>query len=63
MLEGDRGTYYPPCFSMFGEHIRTSIDGIEISGKHIKHLTNNKNGMTTDVQIVGSTLNEVQSFK
>ena len=26
-------------------------------------MTNNNNGMTTDVQIVGSTLDEVQSFK
>ena len=31
--------------------------------KKTKLMTNNNNGMTTDVQIAGNTLDEVQSFK
>ena len=37
--------------------------GMEISGGKTKLMTNNNNGMTTDVQIAGNTLVEAQSFK
>ena len=43
---------------------RASKDyGIKISGEKTKLMTTNKNGMTTDVQIVGNTLEEVQHVK
>ena len=43
---------------------RASKDyGIEISGEKTKLMTNNNNGMTTDIQIAGNTIYEVQSFK
>ena len=34
-----------------------------VSVEKTKLMTNNNNGMTTDVQIVENTLDEVQSFK
>ena len=37
--------------------------GMEISGEMTKLMTNNNNGMTTDVQIVGNNLDEVESLK
>ena len=36
--------------------------GMEISGDKTKLITNNNNGMTTDIQTIGNTLDEVQSF-
>ena len=36
--------------------------GKEISGEKTKLITNNNNGMTTDIQIAGNTLDEYQRF-
>ena len=36
---------------------------MEISGEKLKFRTNNINNITTDIQIAGYTLDEIQSFK
>ena len=36
---------------------------MEIRGEKKKLMTNNNNVMTTDVQIAGNTLDELESFK
>ena len=43
---------------------RASKDyGMGINGEKMKLMANNNNGMTTDMQIAGNTLDKVQSFK
>ena len=37
--------------------------GMEIRGEKTKLMTNNNNGISTDVQIAGNTLDEVRTYK